>query len=513
MHRPTESARSVGRADAVPTHDKARSARSLFLMVFPSIMLPMFLAVADQTIVATALPAIAAELGEIQRVPWIVLSYLIASTIAAPVYGRVGDMLGRKRMMLVALAVFIAASALCAVSFNILMLVGMRVLQGLGGGGLMTLSQALIGESVPPRERGRYQGYLAAVAVSANTFGPFAGGYLTEYCGWQSIFLVNLPLGLGAVLLVLRLQAQPGKAGAQSFDIPGLVLFAVFIGTTVLALEQFQAFSVHAVPFTIALAAIAIASAAFLWRREQRSKSPLLPVSLLRHPAVWRSDALAACHGAALVSLITFLPIYFRAVLGASPAETGLLLLPLTIGIGVGSMITGRLISKTGYTAVIPFYGLMVVTACLLFLGFWATHLSTRELPWIFGVNALFMGTVMGVVQVTVQTVSGPQMLGAGAATVQFSRSVGAAVGTAIVAAVLFSILAAMDPETASRFGRIVEQGPDVITTLSPHQQAVARDAIGTAFRAAFVVVALFTGTGIWLAGSLPLRMVESNRN
>ncbi len=253
---------------------KSPSARALFLMVFPSIMLPMFLAVADQTIVATALPAIAAKLGEIQRVPWIVLSYLIASTIAAPAYGRLGDMFGRKHMMLVALGVFILASLLCAVSFNIEMLAGMRVIQGLGGGGLMTLSQALIGETVPPRERGRYQGYLAAIAVTANAFGPFAGGYLTEYLGWQSIFLVNLPIGLIALLLVLRLEAQPGRRETRAFDFLGLVLFAVFVGATVLALEQFQAFNLKRVPFTVVLAAIATGSYGQIRAELERAGAP-----------------------------------------------------------------------------------------------------------------------------------------------------------------------------------------------------------------------------------------------
>jgi MFS family permease len=179
-----------------------------FLTVFPSIMLPMFLAVVDQTIVATALPAIAASTGQFERASWIVVSYLIASTIAAPIYGRLGDSFGRRRLMFAALAVFIIASLLCAASPSIELLTLARVLQGLGGGGLMTLSQALVGEAIPPRERARYQGYLAAVAVCANTFGPIAGGYLTEQFGWQSIFLVNLPIGLGAVA-----QSEAGAAG------------------------------------------------------------------------------------------------------------------------------------------------------------------------------------------------------------------------------------------------------------------------------------------------------------
>jgi len=508
MHPANAIARCAHTMEETLAPLKAQRSRSIFWMLFPSIMLPMFLAVADQTIVATALPVIAAKLGTIERAPWIVLSYLIASTIAAPVYGRLGDMFGRRHMMLAALAVFMAASVLCALSFTIEMLSLMRVLQGFGGGGLMTLSQALIGETVPPRERGRYQGYLAAVAVSSSTFGPFAGGYLTQYLGWQSIFLVNIPIGLAAVVLVLRLQSGPGSSGGRAFDVFGLCLFAGFVTSAVLALEQLQRLDSRTIPTAIALAAAATASAVGLWWHERRVSYPLLPISLLGNPSVWRSDALAACHGAALVSLLTFLPIYFRALEGATPAQTGLLLLPLTVGIGMGSMITGRLISKTDYTTIIPFCGLTVVTIILLFLAFWAPYIRVKELPWIFGVNALFMGTVMGVVQVTVQTAAGSQLLGAGAATVQFSRSVGAAVGTAAVAAVLFAVLAATDTAAASRLGALIAQGPDAAATLAPAQAMIERDEIVTAFRAVFATIAAFTGAGVWLAWSIPIRRV-----
>ena len=189
--------------------------------------------------------------------------------------------------------------------------------------------------------------------------------------------------------------------------------------------------------------------AALIWQ-ESRTTSPLIPPRLFREPSIWRSDGLAACHGAALVSLITFLPIYLRAVRGASPAETGLMLLPLTFGIGVGSLITGQIVTRTGRTAVFPSLGLPAATIGLLLLAFWTPHLSTTALPWAWGAIALCMGTVMGVVQLTVQSVAGPRRLGTGAAMVQFSRSVGAAFGTAAVAAVLFAILATGDRDTAA---------------------------------------------------------------
>ena len=366
-------------ASAAPSpQSELPTTRSLFVKVFPSIMLPMFLAVADQTIVATALPAIASGLGEIERASWVVVSYLIANTIAAPVYGRLGDTFGRRWMMIFALAIFMLGSVLCALSPNIEFLTAARVLQGFGGGGLMTLSQALIGETIPPRERGEYQGYLAGIAVSSSTFGPVAGGYLTQAFGWQLIFLINVPLGLIAFFLVLRLDARPGDRRRTTFDTPGLVLFIMFVSPVILALEQVQRMDARTLPIAFGLLAFGIFSLVLLIWQEQRNTAPLLPPRLFRQPSVWRSDGLAACHGAALVSLITFLPIYLRAVRGASPAETGLLLLPLTFGIGLGSLITGQLVSRTGRTAIYPTYGLAAATAGLVFLAFGLARLESR---------------------------------------------------------------------------------------------------------------------------------------
>ena len=497
-----------GRPEETAPQLEPPSSASQFLTVFPPIMLPMFLAVADQTIVATALPAIASSLGEIERASWVVVSYLIANTIAAPVYGRLGDTFGRRWMMFVALGTFMLGSVLCALAPNIELLTVFRVVQGFGGGGLMTLSQALIGEAIPPRERGRYQGYLAGVAVSSNTFGPVAGGYLTQAFGWQSIFLINIPLGLLAVMFVFRIPSRQGDRRRTTFDSPGLVLFIFFVGPVILALEQVQRMQISALPLGLGLLVFGLVSLGLLTWQERLTTSPLIPPRLFKQASIWRADAMAACHGAALVSLITFLPIYLRAVRGASPAETGLILLPLTAGIGIGSMFTGQMVSRTGRTAVFPTYGLMAATVGLLILAFATPHLSTTELAWAFCAIALFMGTVMGVVQVTVQAVSGPRLLGTGAAMVQFSRSVGAAFGTATVAAILFSILTATDRDTATLFGTIIERGPETIATLAPARQAIVHAQIGDAFRAAFLTIAAFTGAGALLAWSLPLRRV-----
>jgi EmrB/QacA subfamily drug resistance transporter len=479
-----------------------------FLTVFPSIMLPMFLAVVDQTIVATALPAIVAATGEVERASWIVVAYLIAATIAAPIYGRLGDAFGRRRLMFVALTVFIVASMACAASPTVEWLTLARVLQGLGGGGLMTLSQALVGEAIPPRERARYQGYLSAVAVCANTFGPVAGGYLTEHFGWQSIFLVNAPIGLGAVVLTMRLPIRAPGGHKWRADPGGLLLFTVFVATTLLALEQAQRANLDVLPLAGALFAAGVIALVLLVRHENRAPSPLIPLGLLRQSAIWHSDAMAACHGGALVSLITFLPVYLEVVRGESPSSTGLLLVPLTIGVGAGSLITGRLMHKTGLTTTFPVVGLAVVTANLIVLALWAHSLDNAAFAALLLWNGLFMGTVMGVVQVTVQNASGPLRLGEAAASVQFSRSIGAAFGTALVAAMLFAVLALKNPEAARVFAVMVERAGNTDVGLSAaHRLAIQAD-ITEAFRAAFLLIAAFTTAGFFLALTHPMRRI-----
>jgi EmrB/QacA subfamily drug resistance transporter len=480
-----------------------------FLAVFPSIMLPMFLAVVDQTIVATALPAIAASLGNVARASWIVVSYLIASTVAAPIYGRLGDAFGRRKLMYVALGIFVIASLLCTFAQTIEQLTLARILQGFGGGGLMTLSQALIGEAIPPRERARYQGYLAAIAVCANSFGPVAGGALTEHFGWRSIFLVNVPIGLIAVALTFRL---PSRTSVDRIpykpDPMGLILFTVFVTAVLLALEQTQHIDTATLPWAGGLFLVGVIALAWLIRTETRMPSPLIPVTLLRQPAIWHSDAMAAFHGASLVSLITFVPVYLQVVRGMSPSAVGLLLVPLTIGIGTGSLIVGRLVSRTGLTMVFPIYGLVLVTATQLVLAFWADVLNVPSLAVLMLFDGLFFGTVMGVVQVTVQSAAGPRRLGEAAASVQFSRSIGAGFGTAIVATVLFAMLSLRNPDAARAFASMVQHGHGLGSTITEAQRVAIQADIAEAFRAAFLTIAAFTAAGFFLALTNPLRKI-----
>lgn len=495
--------------DALPSSSEPTlTTRQLFFRVFPSIVLAMFLAAIDNTIVATALPNIAASLGDVERVSWVVVSYLMATTVAAAVYGRLGDALGRKRLLLVSLALFIVASVLCALAPTMLLLVGARVLQGIGGGGLMTLSQALVGEVVPPRERGKIQGYMAGTFMMASTFGPVAGGWLTQAFGWRSVFLVNLPVGLVALYMASRLKTTVQGTGRVRFDWLGLWLFTGFIVPLVLALEQAQRIAWSAVLPIAAWSGLAVACLVLLLRQERRAPSPLIPVALLRNPSIWRADAMGACVGATIIGAVTFMPIYLQAVRGAEPGRVGLLMLPLTAGIALGAMFTGRMVSRTGRTAIFPTIGQGIATVCLIVLAVGGMRLPMTVLPWLFLVLSIAIGTTMPVVNVTVQAVAGLKNLGAASASVQFTRSIGGALGTAMVGAVLFGVLAMGDPGTARTFADIVERGPEVLTHLAPEARAALAQQVAGAFQAAFLCIAAFSAGAMVLAWSLPLRRI-----
>jgi len=493
---------------SIPEQPKPAEAQLAFFALFPSIMLPMFLGIMDQTIVSTALPAIAASLGNVERIAWVVVAYLIANAIAAPVYGRLGDAFGRRRLLIVSLFVSMTGSLLCALSVSIEMLVAARVLQGLGGGGLISLSQALIGQSVAPRERARYQGYIAAVAVCASTIGPVVGGVLTEFFGWRSIFLVNIPLGLIAVVLLLRLPRGTPSPEKFKFDWLGMVLFASFIWSLLVLVEALRGAGAANIGLSIALGVAALVSLTLLYFREKSIPQPLLPITLLQNPSIWRADALAMAHGALFVSLIAFVPIYLRAVHAASAAEIGVMMIPMTAGVGFGGFVVGQFVSRTGRTAIFPSFGLMIVGAMMLFLSFYGSSLSAVQLSWYLGVLSIFLGTVMGVVQVTVQSEAGTKLLGAASASVAVSRSLGAALGTAIVGAVLFSAVAATGVQVAGPLEAVLQGSATALAGLSTSAEAEIRQAVATGFESVFLVIFGFSVIGAALSWSIPRRMI-----
>jgi EmrB/QacA subfamily drug resistance transporter len=485
---------------------KPAGSRSLFRTVIPPIILPVFLAAADGTVVATALPAIAADLGEVERLSWVVIINLIASTVAAPTVGRLADMFGRRRMMLLALLFYAAASMLTALAPGFEWLLVGRALQGLGGGGLMTLAQALIGENVPPKERGTYQGYFSANIVTGSTIGPVVGGLMTEAWGWRSVFVGYVPLCLIAALLVWRLPRGQPSAGKTPIDFAGVALLAMFVVPLLMAVSQVQRLDPAMLPSMAMLLALAgLGFGVLLWQ-QKRAPAPLLALPLFRIPAFWRADVMAFCSGASLVGLMTFLPIYLQVVTGASAAGTGLLLIPLTGSVASGSVLTGWLVSRTGRTAIFPTVGLAITATTLVGLAIWAPEMSRVELSWVLALGGICQGSAMLVAQVTVQSVAGPRHLGAAAASAQLSRSLGSAFGAAATGAVLFGMLTAHDPDTATLFFEMVRRGPGVLASLAAERQAEVQAAVAQAFRGVFLTVACFSLTIVVMAATLPVR-------
>nr|MBA2690819.1 MFS transporter [Burkholderiales bacterium] len=431
-------------APAVPLDgaNEALSIKQAFRRVFPGVMVAMFLAAADQTILASALPTIASSLGGFADLSWVVVAYLLAATIAAPIYGHLGDRFGRRRMLLAALAIFTIASLACAAATTLTLLIAARALQGLGGGGLMTLAQALMGEHVSPRERGRFAAYFATLFALSSTTGPILGAYLTEHVSWRAVFAINLPLGVIAAALALRIP-HVAVARPRRFqpDIAGTALFSLSTIALLFGLSS----AGHRFPWLswqlLLLLAGALIGYVLLVIWERRAVDPVIPVRALMIPAIVRSNAVVMCFAAALFSTILYLPLYLQLGRGLAIGQSGLLLLPITLSMVASASVTGRIIAKTGYVSIFPKYGLMFATANALVLAV----LLARAPTWL--VVALTaglgggLGMVMPATQVTVQLAAGRERLGSATASIAVARALGGAVGVAIVGAVLFTLI------------------------------------------------------------------------
>ncbi len=485
------------------------TSRALFRTIVPPVVLPVFLSAADGTVVATALPAIGASLGHVELLSWVIVVNLIASTIAAPAYGRLGDLFGRRRMMLVSLTVFQGAALLCAASGNIGMLLGARALQGLGGGGLMTLAQALIGQHVPARQRGEYQGYLAGCIVAGSGFGPVAGGLLTQAFGWPSVFLAYIPIGLLGMVMVARLPRDERDAGPVSIDGIGMLLLAASVIPLLIAVSRLQRPNAATLPLTFGIGAVAALMGFVLVRQQRRVSNPVLALALLRHPAFWRADVMSFCSGASLTAMVTFLPIYFELVLGASPGQAGLMLLPLTVSVSSGSVLTGWLISRTGRTAIFPACALVVTAASLVALALWAPMMGRSALAATLAIGGLCQGSAMLTAQVTVQIVTSPRQLGAAAGSVQLARALGSALGAAAAGTVLFGLLAVLDPDAVAVFADLLRHGSAALAGLTAARQAMVEADIAAAFRGVFLMVACFSCGIVAVAWTMPVRRLE----
>jgi EmrB/QacA subfamily drug resistance transporter len=457
--------------------------RAQFLQLFVAVFLPMFLAAVDQTLLATATPAIAATLGGLRDTSWIAVGYLLASATIVPVYGRLGDLRGRRNVLLGALGVFALGSAACAAAQSLPQLVAARVLQGLGGGGLMVLSQALIGELVPPRERPRFQGYFATVFTAASIGGPVVGGIVVSHTSWRWLFLANLPLAALAAWRLLQLPRGHAHRGAPpQGDLPGHVLFAI---GAVSALFWFTSVG-HRFAFASAEGAtfllVAVVALAALYRHERRHASPFLPVDLLRERTIGLSAVVVLLFAACLFSVVFFLPIYLQLGHHVSAQYAGLLLLPVTGGMVSAAVTSAQILRRTGRPRWIPVAGMSAASSALFLLGLLPDHMVlVIALGFLCGLG---FGCVMPTIQVTIQTVAGRARLGVVTALNGLARSTGGAAGAALFGAVVFALIPGVDRAN-------ILQGGDM-------------DAIVRAFHRAFLIAGAVAALGAFVASRMP---------
>ncbi|WP_176787213.1 MFS transporter [Sphingomonas sp. NFR15] len=467
--------------------------RGVFLSVAPA----MFLGTLDETIISTALPAIAAALHDFTSVSWIVTSYLLAATVAAPIYGRIGDAVGRKTALLGALAMFIAGSLGCGVAPDLTTLVVARAVQGLGGGGLMTLSQSLIGEAVAPKDRGRFQGWFGALFALASTIGPLLGGVLSEHAGWRWIFWINVPLGLGATAAAWAMSAEKG-AGKFIFDIVGTLTFAA--GTICLLLGLMLG---HQLGWTSAevltLGAIGVVAFAALLPIERRVTAPLISPGLLQQPIVWRLTLVTGLFAATLFAAVVQVPLFLQLALGMSPSMAGLLLIPFTLAQVIVSTWTGLRISVTGLPR-----GPLVWGLALAALGFAVLAATVQHGGWAIGCASILfglgLGTTMPAAQTMVQWSGGKARLGVATATLSFARSIGGVFGTAITSAILIGVLEYRVPGAVL----LIEAKFSGVGSAGVGSAALPADDVLAAFRWVFVLLALIAGAGAAIAASVP---------
>jgi EmrB/QacA subfamily drug resistance transporter len=460
--------------------------------VLPGLMLVMLLGALDQTAMAPALPAVAANLGRFDLMPAVITAYLAAATVAMPLHGKLGDRFGRKPVLLVAILVFVLGAFLCATATSMPALVAWRVVQGVGGGGLMIGAQAVLGEVVSPRERGRYLGQLGAVYVVAAVGGPLLGGLAVDHLTWRWIFALYPPLGLVALVVVARTLRLPAPQERPPFDALGALLLSLTVTGVVL---------LGSGPGGLApvVAAVTVLAAAGWFVTARRAADPVLPLRLFRTRSIAIPTAVSMLIGFALFGTISYLPAFLQVAGGASATQAGLVVTALMAGVLVTTTVSGRIITRTGRYKAFPIAGTAAAAVGLALLG---TLGPASPLPLVLAALLLVglgVGMVMQVMVLVAQNGAEHRDLGAATAAVTFLRQIGASVGVAAIGALITSRFAAALPPGID---------PRVATGLDPdhlaHLPTAVREAFGTAVPPVFGFVAPLLALAFVLAIALP---------
>ncbi|BCM66625.1 MULTISPECIES: MDR family MFS transporter [Streptomyces] len=426
------TAKDVGGGEHVP---------GSVLVPIGALLLGLLLAALDQTIVSTALPTIVSDLGGLEHLSWVVTAYLLASTAATPLWGKLGDQYGRKRLFQTAVVIFLIGSALCGMAQDMPQLIAFRALQGLGGGGLMVLSMAIVGDLVPPRERGRYQGLFGAVFGATSVLGPLLGGLFTEHLSWRWVFYVNLPVGVVALAVIAAALHIPRRTARHVIDYLGTFLIAsvatclilvASLGGTTWAWDSAQTVGLAVLGVLLALAFVAV---------ERRAAEPVLPLTLFRVRTFTLSAVISFVVGFAMFGAMTYLPTFLQVVHGISPTLSGVHMLPMVAGLLLASTVSGQIVSRTGRWKVFPVAGTAVTTLGLLLLHRLDETSGTAVMSVYFFVFGLGLGLVMQVLVLIVQNAVSYEDLGVATSGATFFRSIGASFGVAVFGTVFASRL------------------------------------------------------------------------
>jgi EmrB/QacA subfamily drug resistance transporter len=410
--------------------------------VLGALMLGMLLAALDQTIVATSLPTIVGDLGGLNQLSWVVTSYLLASTVSTPLYGKLGDLYGRKSLFQLAIVIFIAGSMLAGLSQNMLELIAFRAIQGIGAGGLMVGAQAIIGDVVPPRERGRYQGWMGGVFALASVAGPIIGGFLTDDVSWRWIFYINVPIAAIALFVTATVLKTQTRRVSHSIDWLGAFFLAAGASALILMTTWGGTQYAWASLPIVGLGILGVVMLAGFIVVERRATEPILPFRLFRIQVFNVASGVGFVIGFAMFGAITFLPVFLQLVDGASATSSGLNILPLMAGLLVASISSGQIISRIGRYKIFPVIGTALAAAGVFLLSTIDPQTPRYILSLYMVVLGLGLGCVMQVLVIAVQNAVEQRDLGVGTSSATFLRSMGASFGVAIFGAIFSNQLA-----------------------------------------------------------------------